>query len=402
MSGAEVQAGFDPRAFRNVLGHFPTGVVVITAISEDNEPVGMAVGSFTSVSLDPPLVAFLPDKSSSTFPKIQQAGSFCVNVLATSQESVCRAFAAKNADRFTAVGWRPSESGAPILNGVVAWIECSIESIHEAGDHFIVVGAVKNLAVENPSLPLLFFQGGYGGFAPEALVMGANPQLMEQLQLADRARAHLDGLADDLGVGTTALAVAGDHQYIVASAQPQDSGRLPRRVGRRLPFQPPWGTIFLAWAEQQQRESWYAKEGIKAGDERFEMLETEMALIRDKGFAITLRSAQEPSHEAVLDEIENHGPTPALERQLIASAKSVENFTALAQLNEGTAAQVQRIRVPVFTADGDVALVLSLSDLPADMTLDTIHTYVDRAKNVSSAISTSITNHHRATPQHTH
>ena len=85
----------EPGRFRHVLGHFPTGVVVVTAMHEEGGPVGMAVGSFTSVSLDPPLVAFLPDRSSTSFPKIRDAGSFCINVLANDQEHVCRAWAAR-------------------------------------------------------------------------------------------------------------------------------------------------------------------------------------------------------------------------------------------------------------------------------------------------------------------
>ncbi|MCI0144059.1 flavin reductase [Arthrobacter bambusae] len=397
MSATELKGDFDARRYRNVLGHFPTGVVVITAIATNGEPVGMAVGSFTSVSLDPPLVAFLPDKSSSTFPKIREAGSFCVNVLSTAQESVCRAFATKNADRFSATGWRPSESGAPILNGVVAWLECSIESTYEAGDHHIVIGAVKNLAVENPSVPLLFFQGGYGGFAPDALVMGANPELVEQIQLADRARDHLDMLANDLSVAVHAVAVAGDHQYIVASAQPQNSGKVPARVGRRLPFQAPWGAFFLAYQEPRQRESWYARARISPSDERFGLLEAEMSLMREQGFAPSLRSDQPVSYETLLEEMDNHGPTPDLERQVVSVTESADYFNPLSQLNEDNAAQVERIRVPVFAANGHVALVLSLSDLPDGLALSDVHNYVERLKSVATAVSASIEGH-RYTP----
>ncbi|MET0521337.1 MAG: flavin reductase family protein, partial [Jiangellaceae bacterium] len=110
--------------FRDVLGHFPTGVVVVTAMAPSGGPVGMAVGSFTSVSLDPPLVAFLPDRASSTFPHIRGAASFCINVLAADQEDVCRAFALRGADKFRDVSWSPSPSGTPVLDGVVAWIDC--------------------------------------------------------------------------------------------------------------------------------------------------------------------------------------------------------------------------------------------------------------------------------------
>src|ERR1700722_6991549 len=129
---------FDFKQFRQVLGHYPTGVAVVTAVDGDGQPTGMAVGSFTSVSLDPPLVAFLPDRSSTSFPRIRSASSFCVNVLSAEQEHICRAFAAKGQDKFRGLSWRPAASGAPILDGVVAWIDCEFEAIYETGDHYIV------------------------------------------------------------------------------------------------------------------------------------------------------------------------------------------------------------------------------------------------------------------------
>lgn len=156
--------GINPMLYRAVLGNYPTGVVVITAIGEAGTPCGMAIGSFTSVSLDPPLVAFLPDKSSSSFPNIRTASSFCVNVLAAEQEEVCRAFARSGGDKFAGITWSPTRSGAPKLHGVSAWIDCQFESITEAGDHYIVLGKVLELEAPGPPLPLVFFQGTYGHF----------------------------------------------------------------------------------------------------------------------------------------------------------------------------------------------------------------------------------------------
>ncbi|MGQ0483238.1 MAG: flavin reductase family protein [Pseudonocardia sp.] len=156
--------GVDPRQFREVLGNYPTGVAVVTAIAEDGRPVGMAVGSFTSVSLDPPLVAFLPDRSSTSFPRIRTAASFCVNVLAADQEALCRGFAVRGGDKFAGVSWAPARSGAPRLDGVAAWIDCDFESITEAGDHYIVLGRVRELHAPGDRPPLVFFRGGYGHF----------------------------------------------------------------------------------------------------------------------------------------------------------------------------------------------------------------------------------------------
>jgi len=161
---SEPPAIFDSAKFRQVLGHFPTGVTVITA-APDSGPVGLAVGSFASVSLDPPLVAFFPDKGSSSWPLIEAAGTFCVNILAEDQEDVCRRFASKGDDKFAGLGWKPAGSGAPRLDGVLAWIDCDIDSVVEAGDHFCVMGRVRDLEVGHNGAPLLFFRGGYGRFA---------------------------------------------------------------------------------------------------------------------------------------------------------------------------------------------------------------------------------------------
>ena len=162
---ADVTA-FDGARFRQVLGHFPTGVTVITADSPDG-PVGLAIGSFTSVSLDPPLVAFCPDKRSSSWPRIREAGVFCVNVLGEDQELLCRTFASKGADKFKGIGWEPTSTGSPRLAGVLAWIDCTVEVVHDAGDHEICVGRVSEMDVgEESEGPLVFYRGGYGRFEP--------------------------------------------------------------------------------------------------------------------------------------------------------------------------------------------------------------------------------------------
>jgi flavin reductase (DIM6/NTAB) family NADH-FMN oxidoreductase RutF len=154
----------DESRFRQVLGHFPTGVTVVAAKSDDEPPVGLAVGSFFSISLDPPLVGFCPGKSSSSWPKIEATGHFCVNILAEDQEDVARVFAGKGEDKFQSVGWKPAGTGSPVIRDVLAWIDCAIEDVHDAGDHYIVTGRVHELKVEREGHPLVFFRGGYGSF----------------------------------------------------------------------------------------------------------------------------------------------------------------------------------------------------------------------------------------------
>ncbi len=157
--------GIDRARFRQVLGRFATGVTVITT-ADQGDPAGLSVNSFTSVSLEPPLVAFCVASASRTWPRIRAARSFCVNILAEDQEDLSRAFARRGADKFRGVGWRPAESGAPVLSGALAWLDCSVEAEHLAGDHVIVVGQVREMGVTHEGGPLVFYRGGYGRFQP--------------------------------------------------------------------------------------------------------------------------------------------------------------------------------------------------------------------------------------------
>jgi flavin reductase (DIM6/NTAB) family NADH-FMN oxidoreductase RutF len=157
-------ASFDGAKFRQVLGHFPTGVTVVTAM-DDGTPVGFAVGSFASLSLEPPQVLFCAGKHSSTWPKIEAVGKFCANILADDQEDVCRVFASKGSDKFAEIGWKHSGNGSPLITGALAYIDCTIANVVESGDHFVVIGTVDDLDVQHEGGPLVFFRGGYGRFA---------------------------------------------------------------------------------------------------------------------------------------------------------------------------------------------------------------------------------------------
>lgn len=159
----------DPGLFRQVLGHYPTGVCAITARSPAGENIAMVVGSFTSVSLSPPLVGFFPDRASSSWAKLRPCTAFCVNILSAQQGDLCATLASKAPDKFAGVAHRLSPRGAPLLEGVVARIECETHSITDAGDHEFVLGRVQALEIVEGGRPLLFFQGGYGAFAPLSL-----------------------------------------------------------------------------------------------------------------------------------------------------------------------------------------------------------------------------------------
>lgn len=162
MSEMKIEAA----AFRQVLGNYPTGVTVITAMDAEGKPCGLVVGTFTSVSLDPPLVGFLPDKKSSSWPAVEQAGRFCVNVLAADQVDLCRKVSVSGPDKFAGVEYTLSAHNLPVLAGAMVSIQCTLESVTEAGDHWFVLGRVVGLeAHRDDADPMLFFRGKYGSFA---------------------------------------------------------------------------------------------------------------------------------------------------------------------------------------------------------------------------------------------
>jgi len=161
-AGADVPSTVvDPRVMRDVLGHFVSGVTVVTAIGADG-PVGFTCQSFSSLSLDPPLVAFAPARTSTTWPRLRHAARFCVNVLAEEQSELSRQFARSGTDKFAGVSWSPSPSGAPVLEGVVAWIDSELWAEYDGGDHTIAVARVLDLGADASRTPLLFHRGAYG------------------------------------------------------------------------------------------------------------------------------------------------------------------------------------------------------------------------------------------------
>jgi 3-hydroxy-9,10-secoandrosta-1,3,5(10)-triene-9,17-dione monooxygenase reductase component len=146
--------------FRRVLGTFCTGVTVVTG-HDGGAPVGFACQAFAALSLEPPLVLFCPGRHSLSWPVIERAGTFCVNVLAEEQRGVGAVFGRSGVDKFAGVRWSPAPSGAPVLDGALAWIDCEVHDVHEAGDHFVVIGRVRTLGEPCADRPLLFFRGSY-------------------------------------------------------------------------------------------------------------------------------------------------------------------------------------------------------------------------------------------------
>lgn len=160
-------ATFDSKQFRSVLGNLPTGVVIVSGVDVSGQPQGVTIGSFVSISLDPPLVGFFQGLTSKTWPAIAASGSFCANVLAHDQGELCWRFAKEAEGRFDGVDWSPATSGSPKIAGSLAHIDCTIESSSQVGDHLFIVGRVQNLEATNDAKSaMVFFKGSVTGTSP--------------------------------------------------------------------------------------------------------------------------------------------------------------------------------------------------------------------------------------------
>jgi flavin reductase (DIM6/NTAB) family NADH-FMN oxidoreductase RutF len=158
----------DPARFRRVLALHAAGVVIVTARS-GGEPAGLTATSFSSVSLDPPLVAFYVDRSSTTWPSIRAAGRFAVNILAGDQAPLASRFARRDTDRFAApTSWHDGEDGVPLLDGVCAHLLCVPHTTMGIGDHVLVVGLVAGAEARADDRPLLYQRGSFGHFLPHS------------------------------------------------------------------------------------------------------------------------------------------------------------------------------------------------------------------------------------------
>lgn len=163
--GDSEEAQAAARRFRDTLGRYCSGVTVVTS-ETGGQPVGMTCQSFSSVSLDPPLVTFIPMKTSRAWAQIQKAGHFAVNILAADQIEISNTMASRGADKFANVTWRPGKTGSPLLDGTVGYVDCTVHAVHDGGDHWIVVGRVQDMDFvvdeegQSPD-PLLFYQGQY-------------------------------------------------------------------------------------------------------------------------------------------------------------------------------------------------------------------------------------------------
>jgi flavin reductase (DIM6/NTAB) family NADH-FMN oxidoreductase RutF len=283
--------------FRQVLGQYPTGVCVVTAMHPDGEAVGMTIGSFSSVSLEPPLVGFMPERTSSSWARLRECGSeFCVNILSEGQEEIGRIIAARKRNKFDGLSWRRSPAGLPVLTDSCAFIDCAVQDVFHAGDHDIVIGRVLDLGVERPFLPLLFFRGGYGSFTP-LTISARDTDLVEQLRLVDIVKPVMENLADKLQSEVTVITRVRHELVVIATVGRAMTAVVPTRVGQRVPFMPPLGGVHAAWADEEEQSVWLGR--LPEGLDR-DAYGKVLRLIRERGYSFGLGHAANAALETAI------------------------------------------------------------------------------------------------------
>lgn len=256
----ESRSGEAAAWWRTVLGEFPTGVVLVTTTGAAGEPLAMIAGSFVAVSQDPPMVGFLPVAGSGTFSALQTKGTFSVSVLGANHESLSRAFGGKSEKRFETAEWNESGDGNLRLTDALAWFDCRLNAVHQAGDHLIALADVEDYGVGDGGggLPLLFLRGGYGAFASPTERFDAS-DLSRKLRMVVRLREIIANLASKHGVSVLLGALAGDSVVVLAEASGWNVGEEPHdreEFGVSFPFAAPMSPALVAWAPAERSKQW--------------------------------------------------------------------------------------------------------------------------------------------------
>ncbi|MFJ8748771.1 flavin reductase family protein [Streptomyces sp. NPDC102441] len=377
----------DATLFRETLGHYPTGVAVVTTTADDGTPDGMVVGTFSSVSLDPPLIAFFPAVNSRSFARLRTAPAFCVNVLAADQEPLCRQIATSWEGKFDGVDWRPGPLGSPVIEGAVAWIECTFEDVHEAGDHFVVLGRVHELAVERSTLPLLFFQGGYGRFSPGSFVAAPDPELIQAAHLAETIRAQVEELSIEFEVNCSVLArIRDDAVQVLATNRAAVVDSPP--LGHRQPVIPPMGAVFMVDAVPAEVDAWLHRAPDDSPETRA-LHSTLLEKVRERGYSLL---AAEPEllerHREALSAFEQSDRLPRQERAVQqVTAELTDLFCP--DLVPGRHYDLASIVVLVPTAEGLPQMALRMTGLPGHASTEKVESWIDGLKWVARVAATA-------------
>lgn len=379
--------GIDMYEFRRVMGAYPTGVVVVTAKDQESgEALAMTVGSFVSVSLEPPLIGFLPTKTSSSWAKLQASGTrrFGVNVLSDEQEDVCRAVARRKEDKLEGFEWELSEHGSPVLKDSVAFLDCEINSVSDAGDHHWVMGDVLDMYTQGSELPLLFFRGGYGSFAPGAMAINTDIPTAVLRQL-DVVRPHMEKLSSEL-VSEVTLMTRMKGELINVGAVGM-SGRQPvARIGVHAPFMPPIGGVFAAFGGPEAEQLWFSQAADETTDETRARFEQGLQHVRDRGYAYGIGHEAGEAIEATAHDAYSTG-TPEERAALTAVVNAAAETFNVVDVEPDQEYEFHSATAPVFDKDGVCVFSLTVWSREGTTRGSDINAIIERLTRAADAAS---------------
>jgi len=365
------------------MSQFPTGVVIVTGLTYDGEPTGMVIGSFTSVSLDPPLVGFFPTKISSTFASMETSAGICINVLSLEQEELCRRFASRVSDKFEGVEWHRDVRGLPRIERALLWLDCDVHEITPAGDHYLVLALVKDAALGEAALPLLFFQGDYGKFSSRRVVPAGHPDVLRLVKEFENVPPLLDDLAHVTGGQPSVVAAIDSELVVVAESRSHNIVT----VGSRFPFLAPMGAVLLPAGDDLLRSRWLMPYQVGNSDEQNEA-HAKIEAAHARGYSLALRDdASEKLLMEAWERYSSENRTPMQERafrNVLAEHSELYDPTTL---DPNRRYDLRSLLVPLEPAPSGTVLGLRLGALPGAAPLSQIEIWVEAMRRCASTLS---------------
>ncbi|ALG86804.1 flavin reductase family protein [Gordonia phthalatica] len=376
----------DPLLFRDVMGHYPTGVVVVTGRDDDGDVLAMVVGTFSSVSMDPPLVSFMPMKTSKTFERMRECDSLCVNILCGEQEATVMTVARRWENKLDGIDWFESPSGDPVLADSVAWIDTRMHDIVEAGDHWIALCEVVDMAVTNPVSPLIFFQGGYGSFVCTSLMARMDHEILPAIHTAHGVRPHVEELADDIGCEVTVYTTVSDDEMATVLSVTAPGIDRERGLARRIPIVPPIGDSYVFAQPAEVQEGWLGKLR-DADDAERNLHRARLDFLREHGYALSFLPDVEgqAAYQGMLDatrQYEKGRLTPAEERRIRQSIRDTAVDYGIHSLDDDESYDIGSVVLPVRDQHGQYTMTLRLAQLPSRTSGREIGYWLRRARVV--------------------
>lgn len=381
--------GIDKGLFREVMGHYPTGVAVVTGRATDGELLALVVGTFSSVSLDPPLVSFMPMKTSKTFDKLRRCNSICINVVGGEQEDLVATIARRRENKFDGIGWRTSPSGDPILEQSIAWIDARITNLVDAGDHRIALCSVSDMAVTNAVAPLIYFQGGYGSFVSTSLMVRLQHEITDSIEAAECVRPEIEALAHAIGCEVALYtAISRDEMAMVLSAYGPGVER-KNGLARRIPIVPPIGDSIVFDLPEDEQERWLSK-ATGIDDHTRAVYRQRIDFIRTHGYVLSLLPEEGQTAYATMCEAtrryESGRLTPLQERSIRASILDSDVDYRVQQLDPDNRYDIGSLVLPVRDSRRKCTLTLRLAQLPSQASGKTVTDWVSQARDVVAAL----------------